>query len=353
MRLTPVTTNLLPGLSLGVLLLASTALAQAPRLTVPDPSPHASISQRVGVTDITVDYHRPAVAKRKIWGELVPYGEVWRAGANENTTITFSTPATVGGKQLPAGTYGLHTIPTQSTWTVILSTVSSAWGSFSYDEKEDAVRLTVTPQPAELEENLEYRFEKPTETSVDVVLHWERLQLSFPIAVDTKAITLASLKSQLRGLARFSWQPWNQAAQWCLRNNYDLDQALAWADRSIGMQAAYANLTTKAALLEKKKDLDGASKLRAQAMKLATEADINNLAYQLLAEKKTSEALALFRKNVKEHPESWNGYDSLGEALATTGDKKGAQENYSKALALAKDPADKKRIGGILAKLEK
>jgi Protein of unknown function (DUF2911). len=346
-------TNLWSGLTLGVILLASTALAQAPRLTVPDPSPHASVSQRVGLTDITVDYHRPSVAKRKIWGELVPYGEVWRAGANENTTITFSTPVTVGGKQLPAGAYGLHTIPTPTTWTVILSTVSSAWGSFSYDQKEDAVRLTVTPQPAEFEESLEYRFEKPTGNSADVVLHWERLQISFPITVDSKAITLASLKSQLRGLARFSWQPWNQAAQWCLQNDYDLDQALAWADRSIGMQAAYPNLTTKAALLEKKKDLDGASKLRAQAMKLATEADINNLAYQLLAEKKTSEALALFRKNVKEHPESWNCYDSLGEALATTGDKKGAAENYSKAMALAKDPADKKRIGAILARLEK
>ena len=332
---------------------AAPAVAQAPRLTLPDPSPRASVSQRVGLTDITIDYHRPAVNKRKIWGGLVPYGEVWRAGANENTTITVSSAFTVGGKQLPAGIYGLHMIPTEKTWTIILSTVSRAWGSFSYDEKEDAVRFTVTPGPAEFEESLEYRFESLTPNSATVVLQWDKLQIPFPISVDTKAVTLASLKSQLRGLARFSWQPWNQAAQWCLQNDYDLDQGLAWADRSIGMQAAYPNLMTKAAILEKKKDTKGASELRAQAMKMATEADVNNRGYQLLTEKKYDEAIALFRRNVKDHPDSWNCYDSLGEALDTTGDKKGAIENYSKALAMAKDPADKKRIGAILARLEK
>ena len=341
-------------LVIAVLLVGSApALAQAPRLSVPEPSPHASVSQRVGLTDITIDYHRPAVGKRKIWGALVPYGEVWRAGANENTTITFSTPVTVGGRQLPAGTYGLHMIPTPTTWTVMLSTVSSAWGSFSYDEKEDAVRLTATPAQADFEESLEYRFENPKESSVDVVLHWERLQVSFPVAADSKAITLASLKSQLRGLARFSWQGWNQAARWCADNDYDLDQGLAWADRSIGMQATYPNLNTKALILEKKKDSKGAADLRAQAMKVATEADINNRGYQLLGEKKYSEALAVFRKNVKDHPDSWNCHDSLGEALAASGDKKGAIDSYTKALALAKDPADKKRISGVLAGLQK
>ena len=244
-------------------------------------------------------------------------------------------------------------IPGPSKWTVVLSNVATAWGSFSYDEKEDAVRLTATPAQTEFEESLEYRFSNPTETSVTVVLHWEKLQVGFPVGVDTKAVTLASLKGQLRGLARFSWQPWNQAAQWCLRNDHELDEALAWVDRSIGMQATYPNLTTKAGILEKKKDLKGAAELRAQAMKVATEADVNNLAYQLLGEKKVPEALALFRKNVKEHPDSWNCYDSLGEALATTGDKKGAAENYARAKALAKDPADQKRIAAILAKLEK
>jgi tetratricopeptide (TPR) repeat protein len=188
---------------------------------------------------------------------------------------------------------------------------------------------------------------------VEVVLGWDKLQISFPVTVDSKALTVASIKSQLRGLSRFSWQAWNQAAQWTATNDYDLDQGLAWVDRSIGMQATYANLSTKATILEKKKDSKGAAALRAQAMKIATEADINNLAYQRLAEKKNDEALALFRQNVKDHPDSWNCYDSLGEALTATGDKKGAAESYSKALALAPDPADKKRISAVLANLQK
>src|SRR6188472_1091096 len=117
----------------GALVLASVpATAQLPPLDVPQASPAASVSQRIGLTDITITYHRPAVNNRKIWGELVPYDQVWRAGANENTTIEISTPATVGGKSVPAGTYGLHMLPGQSSWSVMLSSTNTAWGSFSY-----------------------------------------------------------------------------------------------------------------------------------------------------------------------------------------------------------------------------
>jgi tetratricopeptide (TPR) repeat protein len=341
-------------LALAVLLFAvPPVLAQAPLLSLPDPSPSASVTQRVGLTDITIAYHRPAAGKRKIWGALVPYDEVWRAGANQNTTITFSSPVTIGGKKIAAGTYGLHMLPTEKNWTVILSTVATAWGSFSYDEKEDAVRLTVTPAPADFEESLEYRFENPTENSVTVVLDWEKLRVPFAIGVDTKAVTLESLKGQLRGLGRFFWQDWNEAAQWSLHNDYDLEQGLAWVNRSIDIQPSFQNLRTKAAFLEKKGDTKVAGELRVRAMPLATEADINNVAYQLLAEKKYDEAIALFKRNVKEHPDSFNVYDSLGEALAATGDKKGAIENYGKALSMSTDPADKKRISAILARLKK
>lgn len=343
-----------PFLALGVWALCATALyAQAPPLTLPDVSPKASVSQTVGLTDVTISYHRPAVNKRKIWGELVPYNEVWRAGANENTTIAFSTPVTVGGKKLPAGTYGLHMLPGEKEWSVMLSSVASAWGSFSYDAKEDAVRFSVVPKPAsDFQERLEYRFEDPTENSVNALLQWEKLQLSFPITVDTKAVVLESLKSQLRGLPRFSWQGWNQAAQWSVRNDVDLDQALAWADRSIGVQANFQNLRTKAAILEKKGDAKTAQELRDRAMKIATETDLNTYGYQLLGEKKTDEAIAIFRKNVKDHPDSWNTYDSLAEALAAKGDKKAALENYNKALSMTADPDQKKRINGILARLK-
>lgn len=343
-----------PILVLGALALgAGAALGQVPPLTLPQPSPAATVAQTVGLTDITISYHRPAVNKRKVWGELVPYNEVWRAGANENTTITFSTPVTVGGKKLDAGTYGFHTLPGEKDWSVMLSSVSSAWGSFSYDAKEDVVRFTATPKAVpDFEERLEYRFEDPTDASVNVVLQWEKLQLSFPITVDTKAVTLASLKSQLRGLPRFSWQGWNQAAAWCLLNDVDLDQSLAWADQSIKTQATFANLRTKADILEKKGDTKTAAELRDRSMKMATEVDINALGYQLLGQKKQDEAIAIFRKNVKDHPDSWNTYDSLGEALAAKGDKKAALENYNKALSMTTDPAQQKRINGIVVKLK-
>jgi tetratricopeptide (TPR) repeat protein len=336
----------------GFVLATASALAQA-NLTLPDASPAATVSQTMGLTNITIDYHRPAVNKRKVWGELVPYGDVWRAGANMNTTITSSSAFTVGGKALAAGTYGLHMIPTEKDWTVIFTNMSTAWGSFSYDQKEDAVRFTVTPKPADFEERLEYRFEDPTDNGATVVLQWEKLAVSFPITVDSKAVVFASIEGQMRGLPRFGWQGWNQAANWCLRNDYKLDQGLTWADRSIGMNSNFQNLRTKAAIVEKKGgDPKEVEALRAQAMKVATENDVNLLGYQLMGEKKTAEGIAMFRKNVKDYPNSWNTYDSLGEALATTGDKKGAVEYYGKALAMTTDPVQKKRINDILAKLK-
>lgn len=331
---------------------AGTAVAQLPPLKTPQASPAATVSQVVGLTEITIDYHRPAVDKRKIWGDLVPYGQVWRAGANENTTIEFSSPVTVGGRKLPAGKYGVHMLPTEKDWSVMLSNASTAWGSFSYDEKEDAVRFTVSPRPADFEERLEYRFENPTDSSVDVVMQWEKLSVSFPITVDTNAVVIESLQKQLRGLPRFGWQGWNQAAQWALQHDTDLDQALKWADQSIATQVTFANLRTKAGILEKKGDVKAAEDLRAQAMKIATEADINQYGYQLLGQKKTDEAIAIFRKNVKDHPTSWNTYDSLAEALAAKGDAKAAVENYNKAMAMTTDPAQKKRIQDILAKMK-
>lgn len=333
-------------------LMAGPVLAQAPPLTVPDASPAASVSQTIGITNVTISYHRPAVNKREVWGKLVPYNQVWRAGANMNTTISFSSPVTVGGKVLPAGTYGLHTIPTAKDWTIILSADYSNWGSFSYDEKEDVLRFSATPRPADFQERLDYRFENLSEDGATAVLHWEKLEVPFPIAVDTKAVTFESIKRELHGLQQFFWQPWNQAANWCVRNDYQLDQGLAWADKSISMQANFPNLRTKAAILEKKGDTKEAEALRARALTLATEADINNLGYQLLQQHKTDEAIAMFRKNVKDHPNSWNCYDSLGEGLEAKGDRKGAIENYSKALSMVTDEANKKRITDILARLK-
>ena len=329
---------------------APAAPAQIP-LALPEGSPKASASQTVGLTELTVTYHRPAVNKRKIWGGLVPYGDVWRAGANENTTLTASTPFTFGGKAVPAGTYGLHMLPAEGDWAVILSSQAKAWGSFSYDQKEDVVRVSVKPEPADFVERLGYTFDEPTGDATALALRWEKLRVAVPIAVDSKQVTLAGIRDQLRGLPRFSWQGWNQAANWCARNDVTSDEALAWADRSIRMQKTFANLRTKALLLEKKGDAKTAAALRAEALPLATEVDVNALGYQLLGDGKTAEALEFFRKNTKDHPQSWNVWDSLAEGLEKSGDVKGARENYQKALTMA--PEDqKKRITDTVARLK-
>jgi tetratricopeptide (TPR) repeat protein len=334
-----------------VFLAFAPAAPAQPQLVLPDASPKASVSQTVGLAEFKVTYHRPAVNKRKVWGELVPYGDVWRAGANENTTLSASTPFTFGGKAVPAGTYGLHMLPAEGDWTVILSSQAKAWGSYSYDPKEDVVRVSAKPEPADFVERLAFTFDEPTVDATALALRWEKLRVAVPITVDTKQVTLESIREQMRGLPRFSWQGWNQAAAWCARNNINTDEALAWADRSISMQKTFANLRTKAALLEKKGDAKTAAALRAKAMPLATEVDVNNLGYQLLGEGKTAEALDFFRKNTVDHPQSWNVWDSLAEGLEKSGDVKRARKTYQKALALA--PEDqKKRITDIIGKLK-
>jgi tetratricopeptide (TPR) repeat protein len=333
------------------LLSSSLGFAQ-PQMTLPEASPKASVSQVVGLTNVTIRYGRPAVNKRKVWGGLVPYGEVWRAGANENTTFEVSSPVKIEGRPLSAGTYGLHVIPTETTWTVIFSEQSHAWGSFSYDKKEDALRVEVKPAPAEHVERLQYTIDEPTGDAATVSLHWEKVRGSFKVEVDTPAVTVESLRRELRGLARFSWQGWSQAAGYCARNKVNLDEALSWADQSIGLNENYQNLRIKAALLEAKGDKPGAEALRAKAAPLATEADVNNQGYALLGQGKSDDAIEVFRKNVKDYPKSWNAVDSLAEALAAKGDKKGSVELYRKALSMAPE-SQKKRIEGEIAKHSK
>ena len=190
-------------------------------LELPDVSQLAVTKQRVGLTDITVTYHRPLVNGRKIWGALVPFGEVWRAGANENTTIEFSDPVSVEGQPLAKGTYGLHMIPTADSWTVIFSKMAGAWGSYSYSQAEDALRVTVKPRPNEMEEALEYEFEDLKPESSTVTLKWEKLAVSFKVAISDET-AMANIRLQLRGRAQYEWQSLDQAAQFCLSKKINL-----------------------------------------------------------------------------------------------------------------------------------
>jgi len=335
-----------------LVLLALPAPAPAqPPLKLPEASQAATASQRIGLTDISITYHRPAVKHRAVWGDLVPYDQVWRAGANENTVLSLSTPFTIGGQQLPAGEYGLHMIPTKGEWTVILNKESTAWGSFFYEQARDAVRFTTLPTPADFQEHLAYTFESPGPASVTLTLRWEKLAVPIPITIDTPAVVSDNLQQQLHNLPGFSWQGFAQAAAWSARNNANLDRAESWADRAIAMNRNYQTLRAKAIVLERRGDATSAAQLRDEALKVATEADVNAYGYELMGAGKVDEAIAVFRKNVADHPGSWNTYDSLGEALAQKGLAAEAVTQYTKALGMVGDDTNKTRIRGILAKL--
>lgn len=323
-----------------------------PTLPVPQSSPLASVSQTIGISKVDVSYHRPAVKGRKVWGGLVPLGEVWRAGANENTTISVSTPFRIGGTTLPAGTYGLHMIPTDGPWTIILSSNATSWGSYFYKQSEDALRFAATPTQEQFHEWLQYEFTTITDTSAVLSLLWENVRVPITLSFDTPGIVLAYARdTHLRGVAGFTWQGYNQAAQYALQHGGDLTEALGWIDRSLQYGTNFTNLQTKAAILEKRGDAAGAKALRSRAMQVATEAEINTYGYTLMGAGRLDDAIAMFEANVKAHPASWNVYDSLGEALETKGDVKGAIKNYEKALTLVGDEGNRKRLTGTLTRL--
>src|SRR5262244_1010029 len=244
--------------------------SQPTELNIPRLSQRASVTQRIGLTDITILYHRPAVGGREIWGKTVPYGKTWRAGANENTTISFTDDVTVEGKSLAAGTYGLHTIPDKDQWTIIFSKNATSWGSFSYDEKEDALRVAVKPHAAEFREALAYTFDDTKPDSTDATLRWDKTAVPFRIGVDVKAVVLRSIKNELRNVGGFTWAGFDEAANWCLDNNYELEQALKWEDQSIQGEERFENLETKSRVLKAMNRNDEADKVLAQALDKAT-----------------------------------------------------------------------------------
>src|SRR5579862_7552640 len=188
----------------GVLLAAAahaqTATGETLMLNLPRASQHALVSQRIGITDITINYHRPLANGRQIWGKVVPYGQVWRAGANENTTITFTDPVTIEGQALDKGTYGLHMIPGENQWTVIFSKDSTAWGSFSYKQDEDALRVIVKPQATDPHNALAYDFDDVKPDSTVVTMRWDKVAVSFKVQVNVNEIVTASVREQIRGI---------------------------------------------------------------------------------------------------------------------------------------------------------
>lgn len=322
---------------LGLLFAASLCQAQSAVLNIPRQSQHSVLSQRIGITDITINYHRPLVNGRKIWGDLVPYGQVWRAGANENTTIAFSDPVTIEGQPLEKGVYGLHMIPGESEWTVIFSRNSTSWGSFTYKQDEDALRVTVKPQPADMHNALTYDFDKLTPTSAVVELQWEKVAVPFKIDVDVNKIVEASLHQQLRGLAQYTWEGWDDAANYLLAQKTDLDEALKYEDQSIQVEKRFDNLMTKSNVLEAMGKKDEADTTRKQALAMANPLQLHIYARQLQGQKHQDEAFTIFRENARKHPDEWFVHTGMARVYCGQGNFNDAVKEMKLALAAAPD----------------
>jgi len=309
----------------GLSLVSSLCFAQSALLDLPRPSQHAVITQRIGITDITISYHRPLVNKREIWGKLVPYGDVWRAGANENTTISFSDPVSIEGKPLAKGTYGLHMIPGQDEWSIIFSNEHTAWGSFTYKQDEDALRVTVKSRPSEFHEALTYDFDDVKADSAVATLSWEKLSVPFTVSVDVHDIVKASLHNQLQGLAQYTWEGWDDAANYLLAEKYDLDEALKYEDTSVRTEERYDNLMTKSIILKAMGRNEESAAVRKRGLEVATAYQLYGYGRQLQREGKQDEAFDIYRQAVKKNPNDWVAL--LGSARIHS-----AQGDYDSAL---------------------
>ncbi len=222
-------------------------------VSIPAPSPRATVSQVVGVTTISVDYASPAMRGRKIFGGLVPFGQIWRTGANAATIVAFDTEAVIGGKTIPAGRYALLTIPTAKSWTIILNSDTTLGGTRGYDEKKDVARFEVKPQKAPKRERLTFLFVDTTDDGTRLDLEWEETRISMPIQVATSALTMSSIDGHMKA----SWRPLANAARYLLEKN-ELDKALGAIDASIAVQETWFNVWVKAQVHAAKNDIKGA-----------------------------------------------------------------------------------------------
>ena len=333
------------------LLAVTTASAQTP-LDLPEASQAALVRQRVGVTDIAITYHRPLVNGRKVWGALVPFGEVWRAGANANTTIEFSTPVSVEGKPLPAGKYGLHMIPTPDSWTVIFSKMAVAWGSYTYDQKEDALRVQVKPRENPMEEALEFEFEDLKPDSVLVTMKWEKLAVPFRISVTDEQTVLPRLREQFRGDAQYFWASWNDAAQYCLTKKVNLEEALKWTDRSIQIEERFENVSTKADILKALNKGDEAKTVMARALEISGARQLYLYGRRMQSEKRDTEAMEVFQAVVQRFPEDVFGHLAQARIKSAAGDFPGAVAEAKQAQSLAPGEEQKKSIQGLIDRLQ-
>src|SRR5262245_45327124 len=350
---------------LAFVLAAPAAAFGAQGLTFPPngDNPQAAVTQAIGPVRVTIDYSSPRVVRGKndrrgkIWGDLVPYGMSdlgfngcascpWRAGANENTTFTTTHEVKVQGQKLPAGTYGLHMIPGQDEWTVIFSKDAVSWGSFWYEPKDDALRVTTKAAKNDYHEWLTYEFVEREPAKATVALEWEELRVPLTIEVENvNQLWVDNMRNDLRGWAGFYWQSWQQAAQFCADNKVNLPEGLVWAKRAVsdptwaGGEENFVTLTTLAQLQQ----LNGQSAEAAATFQkaynhvTATPIRIHQAARALQAEGKKDEAVKLYLLNAKRFPNQWPVHVGLMRAYAATGDTKKALSEARLAAAQAPD----------------
>lgn len=367
----------LSSLAAAALLAATPAAAAIRGLTLPpsgDNQP-TSITQGIGLVKVTIQYNSPDVhtpwgadRRGKIWGGLVPYGMSnlgplgicgdqcpWRGGANENTVLTVSHDVKVQGKPLPAGSYGLHFIPGPEEWTVIFSKNHDAWGSFFYDPRQDALRVTVKPEKNAYHEWLDYEFIERKPDRATVALQWEDLQVPFTIAVENATdLYVENLRRELTSSAVFSWENWNAAARFCLEENTNLEEARGWAERAVMIRPVFSTLDTLAQLQAVTGRLEEASRTMARALQdpNANSFEIDQYASRLLAEKKNEEALKVFLLNVERHPDDWAAHFGLARGYSTVGQKEKALEAARTALKQASDPIARGAVEQLIARIE-
>jgi len=335
-------------------------------------NPRATISEEVGITSITIKYSRPDVNKRegKIWGDgnVVTYGfstqnyitnkntSPWRAGANENTIISFEHDVKIEGQPLKAGTYALFMAMGADNVTLIFSTKSEAWGSFYYDEKYDALRVNVKPVALDKSvEYLKYEFIEHKEKYCVIAMQWEKLSVPFKVDVDVENIVVARLREQLTSQKGFTPALELQAAQYCLNKNINLEEALTWSRRAIegpGGQKTYITLRNLATAYEKLNRIPEADSTMTEALTIATANQYTAYGRILITQKRVDKAIEVFIASQKRYGDVFAVNNGLMSGYSAKGDFKKAITYAEKAMVQSTGDAAKKQIEGYIAKLK-
>lgn len=243
------------------------------QLRLPQPSPAATITQTIGLTPVTIKYHAPGVKGRAVWGELVPFNQVWRTGANEATLITFPDPVTINGEALAAGTYSLFSLPERlDSWLVIFNKDTTLWGTEGYSAAADALRVKAQASPDSFYETFQFAFSDLTPEAGTLSFCWEKQRVAVKIEVDTNKKALLLLQEDLKKAKADDWELYAQAANYLIQKDTEHELALAWLDKSITIQDNFYNNWLKAQLLALKAEFDGAIALGKKAAKLGKKA---------------------------------------------------------------------------------